>query len=135
VISVGRGGVYVRELARFAGDVRQVITLAAPFRNLDAVNLPQLLRAFGARRLHPDQAAQRALLSTPLPVPTTAIYSRSDGIVAWQSCAEEPGPLHENVEVESSHLGMAHHPVVLLTIADRLAQPDGAWKPFQPPAG
>ncbi len=61
------GGVYARELARrFAGDVRQVITLVAPFRNLDAVNLPQVLRAFGARRLHPDQAAQRELLSTPL---------------------------------------------------------------------
>ena len=39
------------------------------------------------------------------------------------------------LEVESSHLGMGHHPVVLLTIADRLAQPEGAWRPFTPPPG
>ena len=36
-------------------------------------------------------------------------------------------PLSENLEVDSSHLGIGHHPVVLLTIADRLAQPEGAW--------
>jgi len=130
------GGVYARELARnFAADVRTVITLASPFRNLEAVNLPKFLRAFGNRRLHPEQQAARARLSTPLEVPTTAIYSRSDGIVAWESCAETAGPLRENIEVESSHLGIAHHPVVLLTLADRLAQREGQWKPFAPPAG
>lgn len=130
------GGVYARELARgLPVAVRQVITLASPFRDLEAVNLPRFLRAFGNRRLHPEQQATRKLLSTPLPVPSTAIYSRSDGIVAWESCAEEPGPLRENIEVESSHLGIGHHPVVLMTIADRLAQVEGSWRPFRPPAG
>jgi hypothetical protein len=42
------------------------------------------------------------------------------------------GPLSENLDVASSHLGIGHHPVVLLTIADRLAQPEGTWRPFQP---
>ena len=79
-------------------------------------------------------ADYRALLGTPLPVPATAIYSRSDGIVHWQSCRELEGPLSENIEVQSSHCGIGHHPVALLTIADRLAQPEGAWKPFVPPA-
>jgi hypothetical protein len=37
--------------------------------------------------------------------------------------------------VASSHLGIGHHPVVLLTIADRLAQPEGGWQRFTPPAG
>jgi pimeloyl-ACP methyl ester carboxylesterase len=126
-------GVYARELARaFPSDVRQIITLASPFRNLEANNLPAFLLA--RRREHPDEAAFRARLQAPLPVPVTAIYSRSDGIVAWQSCAVEPSASSENIEVESSHLGIAHHPVVLLTIADRLAQAEGAWKPFRPSA-
>jgi pimeloyl-ACP methyl ester carboxylesterase len=128
------GGVYARELARaFPAGVRQVITLASPFRNLEAVNVPSFLLT--RRRPHPDEAALRERLREPLPVPMTAIYSRTDGVVAWQSCVAEPGALSESIEVESSHLGLVCHPVVLLTIADRLAQPEGGWKPFRPPAG
>jgi pimeloyl-ACP methyl ester carboxylesterase len=128
------GGIYARELARrFPSLVRQVITLASPFRDVDATNVPRFLRAVATRRPLRDQEAMRAQLSTPLPVPSTAIYSRSDAVVAWQSCQEDEGPLSENIEVASSHLGIGHHPVVLLTIADRLAQPDGAWRPFAPP--
>lgn len=128
------GGIYARELARaFPADVRQVITLASPFRDLDATNVPALLRA--RRRRHPDEAALRERLRLPLSVPMTAIYSRTDGIASWQSCVADPGPQSESIEVESSHLGIGHHPVVLLTIADRLAQPEGTWKPFAPPAG
>ena len=129
------GGVYARELARrFPSDVRQVITLASPFRDVSASNVPRVLRAFASDRLPRERQDLRAQLSTPLSVPSTAIFSRTDGIVAWQSCMEAaPGPLCENIEVESSHLGIGHHPIVLLTIADRLAQPEGAWKPFQAP--
>ena len=129
------GGVYARELARnFPSDVRQVITLASPFRDLSATSVPPLLRRFGSRH-RPANDSQRAQLGEPIPVPATAIYSKTDGIAAWQSCMEPPGPLSENIEVESSHLGIGHHPVVLLTIADRLAQPEGEWQPFQVPAG
>jgi hypothetical protein len=55
--------------------------------------------------------------------------------VAWQSCREDEGPERENIEIMSSHLGIGHHPVTLLTIADRLAQPEGAWQPFRLPTG
>jgi len=127
------GGVYARELARhYSSAVRLVITLASPFRDLDAVNVPRFL--IGRRQRHPEEITWREQLRAPLPMPTTAIYSHSDGIAAWRSCAVDPGPLAENIEVESSHLGIGHHPVVLLAIADRLAQPEGAWKPFRPPA-
>jgi len=129
------GGVYARELARsFPSDVRQVITLASPFRDLSATSVPPLLRRFGGRH-RPENDSRRAQLGEPIPVPATAIYSKTDGIAAWQSCMEPPGPLSENIEVESSHLGIGHHPVVLLTIADRLAQAEDAWQPFRPPAG
>lgn len=126
------GGIYARELGRaFPSHVRQVITLASPFRDVEATNVPAFLHT--RRRRHPDEALLRERLRLPLPVPTTAIYSRSDGIASWQSCVAEAGPQSESIEVESSHLGIGHHPVVLLTVADRLAQPEGAWRPFEPP--
>ncbi len=130
------GGIYARELARrFPTLVRQVITLASPFRDVSATNVPAFLRTTaenGSRRL-PEERELRAALAEPVPVPSTAIYSRTDGIVAWQSCREEDGPQRESIEVATSHLGMGHHPVVLLTIADRLALPEGEWRPFHPP--
>ena len=63
-------------------------------------------------------------------MPATAIFSRSDGIVAWQGCLEREGPASENIEVEGSHSGLGHNPLVLYAIADRLAQPEGRWRPF-----
>ena len=37
----------------------------------------------------------------------------------------------ENIEVEGSHFGLGHNPVVLHAITDRLAQPEGQWRPFE----
>ena len=64
------------------------------------------------------------------PVPTTSIYSRTDGIVAWQCSVQEAAPQTENIEVEASHVGLGVNPAVLYAIADRLAQPEGQWQPF-----
>jgi hypothetical protein len=77
-------------------------------------------------------AERQAALGAPISVPATSIYSRSDGVVPWQSCLEEDGPLAQNIELVSSHVGMGHHPFALVVIADRLAQPEGSWQPFQP---
>ena len=124
------GGIYARELARRRpDDVRQVITLASPFRDPDATSA-LITRLAGARPSRSPDLLER--LRSPLPVPTTAIYTRTDGIVAWQSCVEPRGPRSESVEVGTSHCGMGHHPAALLVIADRLAQPEGTWRHFEP---
>jgi hypothetical protein len=104
--------------------VLQVITLGSPFADPSATIPARLYRA-----LLGTPARERPL-AEPLSVPTTSIYSRSDGVVAWRSCLEQPGPRRENVEVWSSHCGLGHHPAALLVIADRLAQAEGSWHPF-----
>jgi hypothetical protein len=71
-------------------------------------------------------------LRTPPPVPTTSIYSRSDGIVAWPCSINPPSPITENIEVHASHAGMGMNPLALYAVADRLAQSHGEWKPFDP---
>jgi pimeloyl-ACP methyl ester carboxylesterase len=125
------GGIYAREIARRAPEhVRSVITLASPFRGVGVSNVGRLARHGD----FPPSPELRARLAAPLPVPSTALYSRTDGIVAWQSCIQDDGARSENVEVWSSHCGMGHHPAALWVIADRLAQPEGAWAQFRWPA-
>jgi hypothetical protein len=132
------GGIYARELARRnAKHVRQVITLGSPFaltdpRRQSRVNRPyqrlRHLHADDARLPRPEQRAR------PIGVPSTAVYSRLDGIVSWQACVEPETERHQNVEVRCSHLGFGVDPATLWLIADRLAVPAGQHRPFRPPS-
>jgi len=134
IVGWSLGGVFARALAREVPHlVRQVITLASPLRAFHANSLGRLFPSGPRARNAMPEILARA--QEPLPVPTTAIVSRSDGIVAWQSCTQEPGPLRETIEVRSSHCGMGHHPAALLIVADRLALAEGAWRPFRGGAG
>jgi len=130
------GGIYARELARrFPEMIRQVITLASPFRDTTATSVSRLYRTGLIRppRTPDPEAEVQRRLRTPLEVPTSALYSKTDGIVAWQSCIEEPGPTRENIAIRASHCGIGHHPAALMVIADRLAQPEGTWAPYAAP--
>lgn len=124
------GGVFARELARRSPSfVRQVITLGSPFANEPrASNAWKLYEYLSERNV--DDWPQREQMKLPPPVPSTAIYSRSDGIVAWQGCREQATATTQNIEIEGSHSGLGHNPAVLYAIADRLALPEGEWQPF-----
>ena len=111
IIGWSLGGVYARGLARRAPElVRQVITLGSPFRSIEA-----------------------AQGWSPPPVPTTAVYSKRDAVVQWENAQEPAGPTRESIEVDGSHFGLGHNPVVIVVLADRLAQAPGEWRPFEPP--
>lgn len=119
------GGVFAREMARHQPQhVRRVITLGSPINGrADANNMSTLFRLANlGRAVKVDHEGFRRRIPAP-PVPCTAIYSRSDGIVAWPCCREEPAGNTENVEISGSHLGMPYNAQVLRAIADRLAQP------------
>jgi pimeloyl-ACP methyl ester carboxylesterase len=137
VVGWSLGGIYARELARqHPGLVRQVITLGSPFALTD----PRQSRADGAYRrrsyLHADdgRVPTREEAARPIGVPSTAVYSRRDGIVSWQACIEPETAQHENVQVRCGHLGFGVDPATLWLIADRLALPADQWRPFRPPA-
>ncbi len=124
------GGIYARELAKRAPEaVRCVVTLGSPFSG--SVQSTNAWRSFQwINRGRPRMAPPSDSLREPPPVPTTSIYSRSDGIVAWQCSVEADGLQVENIEVEASHVGLGVNPFALHALADRLAQPEGAWRPF-----
>lgn len=152
VIGWSLGGVFARELAKEAPDaVRLAIALGSPIaccaRSTNAWRLFELAsgkrvsvhcrhkiaarRAVGDHAISDDHCAICGHGRHHAPaVPTTSIFSRTDGIVAWQCSLEEEGDKAENIEVEGSHFGLGVNALALYAIADRLAQPAGAWAPF-----
>ena len=130
------GGIYARELARqYPAQVRQVITLGSPFA-LTNNRQSHADRAYRRRaHLHAKQGLPTPQqVAEPIGVPSTAVYSRYDGIVAWQACICAESALHENVEVCCAHLGFGADPATLWLIADRLAAPVEGRAPFRAPA-
>ncbi len=129
------GGIFARDLARRAPDsVRSVITLGSPFRiaRHSQSRATKVFERFS--HLHIEHRTfPLEHDAEPLPVPATSIYSHFDGIVHWQTCLDTPGERCENIAVMASHLGLGHHPASIWAISDRLAQPEGAWKPFKAP--
>lgn len=130
------GGIYAREVAKKLGPARtrQVITLGTPFTgNVDHTRAGFLYRVLNGAHpaVSPDMARR---LATPPDVPTTSIYSRSDGVVAWQACLQGGShPRTENIEVSGSHSGLVWNADVFGVIAQRLSQPEAAWRPYRQP--
>ena len=121
LVGVSLGGVLARALANAHPDrVRRVVTVCSPFRLPTASPLEPIYRALAP--LHSGQHLLIGRLTEPPPVPTTAIYSPSDGVVAWRSCIDEPGPNRENIEIDGAHTTMLGNPRALRIIAERLAR-------------
>lgn len=130
------GGVYARELARELPQiVRQVITLGSPFRgHPSSSHAHRIFELFSEVRYANIPREMLQNMATPPPVPTSALYTRGDGVVAWQSTVEiSTRPDVENIHVGGAHLGLGFNPRALYAIADRLAQPERDWRPFAPP--
>jgi pimeloyl-ACP methyl ester carboxylesterase len=127
------GGVYAREIAKEQPHhVRSVITLGTPFSGHPrATNAWRFYETVSGQTLHQDNGMVDRLRQPP-PCPTTSIYSKTDGVVAWQCSINPESPLAENIEVHASHVGMGMNPLALYAIADRLAQRPDAWTKFDP---
>ena len=126
------GGIYARELARLRPDqVRQVITMGSPFNgNFRANHVSRFYEMSSGHSLSDLDPELMARMKRPLLMPTTAIYSRLDGIAAWECCLLIPDATSENIKVSSSHCGFGFHPQVLWIIANRLNQPEDNWQPY-----
>lgn len=132
IVGWSLGGIYARQLAKMMPDkVRQVITLGSPFRGSPrATNAWRVYEFASGQTADEGERHMGGAIAAPPPVPTTAIYSKTDGICAWQNCIEVRSDIAENIEVKGSHCGLGHHPAAVYAVADRLAQPEGSWAPF-----
>ncbi|MDN5794886.1 MAG: alpha/beta fold hydrolase [Intrasporangium sp.] len=137
LVGVSLGGILARELARQAPDrVGRVVTIGSPFRILDhrQSRLAGVFQSLSHLHVSRDRFDIFNQTTVPPHVPTTAIFSRTDGVVSWRTCVDRPGIAgHESVEVRSSHTGMPYNPATVYVVADRLARETGQWRPFQAP--
>ena len=127
------GGVLAREVAKRTPEfVRQVITLGSPF-----AGVPETSHAWPLYKYMSKDETKKAefrelveQLSVPPSVPTTSIYTKTDGVVHWSSSIEVEEDHTDNIEVRTSHCGLGFNASTLYAVADRLAQPEGEWKRF-----
>lgn len=136
IVGWSLGGILARELARIIPDcVRQVITLGSPFNGAQGSSsvvegLFELING-NVSQSNPDVVKQ---MFTPPPVPHSAIYSKTDGVVHWKACINQQIEAHhqaENIQVRGSHSGLGHNPQVVWIIANRLAQQESNWQPYK----
>lgn len=117
------GGYIAREVARDLPDaVNSVITMGSP-----VVGGPKYTRVapvFAMRGDNMDDIERQVdeRYEVPLKVPVTAIYSKSDGVVAWEACIDPVSDVVEHVEVNASHLGLGYSADVYRIVARRLAE-------------
>lgn len=132
IVGWSLGGIYARQLGKMMPKlIRQVISMGSPFGGSPrATNAWRVYEMASGQSSHDGERHMGGAISAPAPVPSTAIYSKTDGICAWQNCIEEKSEIAENIEVRGSHCGLGHHPAAVYAVADRLAQPEGEWKPF-----
>jgi pimeloyl-ACP methyl ester carboxylesterase len=126
------GGLYAREIGKLmAPRLRQVITIGTPFNaDADHTNAGWLFRLLSGGSTELDPVLSRRL-RTPPPLRTTSIYSRTDGVVAWQTCRHERrSKLVHDIEVDGSHIGMGWSREVLDAVTDRLGQAPGPWRRY-----
>jgi hypothetical protein len=136
VVGQSLGGVFARQLAKAEPDkVRQVITLGSPFTGHPlASTAAHVYEWLSGDNFDNIDFNQHLEIRIKPPVPTTSIYSKLDGVVAWQCSIEaDEANQAENINLRgNSHVGMGSSPVALYLIAERLAQAEGDWKPFEP---
>ena len=126
------GGIRARELAReFPEQGRQVISLGSPFgQGRMSASIPA--RLFTALNPPEELPIEQDILHYAPPVPTTAIYSRGDGIVNWRTAVQEQGHAEsQSIQVRGSHCGMTFNPSIWYLVSHLLAMPVGDWRPFQ----
>jgi len=120
LIGVSLGGMIARLVAQRRPDlVREVITISSPFAGSGkATNVWRVFEWLTGERVDdPAVAARSAEIAAPLSVPSTAIWSRSDGLVAGEICRDNHS---RSIEIDSSHLGVQIRADVFLAVADVL---------------
>ncbi|MFT7600214.1 MAG: pimeloyl-ACP methyl ester carboxylesterase [Acidimicrobiales bacterium] len=132
IVGWSAGGIFGRVLASHRSElVRQVISLGSPVR----------LRTEDSNMAAVSDFLGRFYLKGPstidvdsVPVPSTTVWTASDGVVPPDACRQTVGEFAESVQVRGSHSGLPANPAVYYLVADRLALPVGEWSPFNPPA-
>lgn len=117
------GGLYARELAKLRPAlIERVVTLGSPFSgDLHWTNAWRLYERINGYRV--DAPPVAVTHHEKPPVPTIAIWSPRDGIVAPVTARGLPRESDRRVRVVTSHMGLICAPLALSATLDALAMP------------
>jgi hypothetical protein len=116
------GGLYAREAAKQRPDlVSKVVTMGSPFSGDRRAN--NAWRLYELVAGHPvDNPPIEADVSVKPPVPTLALWSRRDGIVAPACARGQADESDRQVEIDCSHMGFAvdgkAYPAIIAALKD-----------------
>jgi hypothetical protein len=101
------GGIYAREVAKRRPDlVARVVTLGSPFSgNPRANNAWRLYERVAGHKV--DDPPIHTNVAEKPPVPTIALWSRRDGMVAPACARGEEGERDAAIELDCTHMGFA----------------------------
>lgn len=136
IIGWSLGGLYARALANKNPEcVRQVITMGTPF-GLPADKFTEVREGI-ARLYESFNSGEDPMLAEPSlwylspPIPTTSVYTETDGIAHWHYCLGVQGKTSQNIRVVGTHAGLMHNPMALYLVADRLRFKAKDWSHFE----
>lgn len=121
LVGISLGGIMGRVMARRRPElVREVITISSPYAGPPtSTNVWRLFELLTGEKITDESVtAFQQEAASPLAVPATAIWSRSDGMVNGLICRNEHA---RGIEIESSHFWVQMHPDVLMAVAETLA--------------
>ena len=115
------GGLYARELAkRRPAKVARVVTLGSPFSgDIRANNAWRLYEMLNDHKV--DRPPLKVRIADKPPVPTIALWSRKDGIVAPACARGQPHECDRSIELDCSHMGFMSAACAMQAVLDALA--------------
>ena len=133
IVGQSLGGCFARTVANAIPDhVNVVVTLGSPLSGIDKVaentinNYNSIAGMVDAALIHHDYYFDTFYPNPP--VPSSSLYSKTDGVVFWEHSIVEDSDLSENIEIDTSHFGMGFHLITLQILANRLNQDPKNWK-------
>lgn len=134
IVGLSLGGVYARFLANHSPEkVRSIVTLGSPFSGHEPIITygSYLFDKLNKQKSHELLDKYGGMIHANPPVPSTSIYSKTDGVVRWEYSTQQETQISENVQVTCGHCALACDPRVIEIIADRLSQPENGWRKFE----
>ncbi|MGL5839732.1 MAG: esterase/lipase family protein [Sphingorhabdus sp.] len=114
------GGLIAREYAkRFPEQTAKVISLGTPFSGGPYANNAWRVYEMVARH-KVDNLPIDTVLSEKPDVPTIAIWSSNDGVVAPHSAYGAPGEADASIELDCSHMAFVADPIAIRTICQAI---------------
>jgi len=120
VVGWSLGGMFARQLAhRFPGKVRAVVTLGSPFSG-DLKTNTNVCEYYERIAGHDVYEPPFPHIMDKPPVPTLALWSRRDGIVAPSAARGRDHERDKAVEIDTYHTGFAVHRPVLSQVVNEI---------------